>query len=149
MSVSLPSRTPGEPVERATELVDAAALGTQLRAPMQTGVDVGADRARARAHHDEGVMDDLIEDVVADIGDLLKPAGQLPGLAPDLLHLLVVPRLGPVALDGKVAVAQVLRRKFGEHHRRRGIDVAGKHVLHRGPGASGQNVDDRHGFLRC
>ena len=43
---------PGEPVERATQLVDVTGLGAQLCAPVQARVVEGADLVGGAAHHD-------------------------------------------------------------------------------------------------
>ena len=43
------------------------------------------------------------DDVIADIGDFLDPAGELPCLAPDFLDFPVVPSLVEIASDIDIA----------------------------------------------
>ena len=100
---------PGEPVERTTELVDRSALGAELGPAMEAGVHIGPDFVGSRTHHDQGIVHDLIEDVIADIGDFLQPAGQLPGAPPDRLHFPIMPSLGEIALDRDIFITEVRR----------------------------------------
>ena len=134
---------PGEAVERAAERLHAAARFAQQDAPMQADVHEGAD-AFGRAGDQDRLVADLIDDMVADVRDLLDPAGHLPDLLPHMLHFQIVPFAGEIAFDRNVAGVgggwrgfeaqdigrwpHVLRQDF-LHGRARAL--AGGHVVHR------------------
>jgi hypothetical protein len=101
-------QVPREAVERTPQLGHVAALAAELAAPVQAGVEVGADLVRAGPHDDQRVAGHLVEDVVADLRELVGPAGELPRPAPDLLDLGVVPGLRDVAVHRDVLGAQRL-----------------------------------------
>jgi hypothetical protein len=75
---------------------------------VQARVVVGPDLVGGRAHDDEVVVGDLVDVVVADLGDVVLTAHELPHLAPDLLDLGVVPRPRGVAVEGEVLDAEVV-----------------------------------------
>src|SRR5204862_5556377 len=88
-------------VEAADELpavaagVPGARRGVdQAAAPVRADVVVRPDLLGAGADHDEGVVHDLVGQVVADLRDLLHPAGLLPDPGPQLVPL------GPGVLRG-------------------------------------------------
>ena len=68
----------------AAELVLAAVQRHQLAAAMQASIVVGADLACRGARDDEGFSDDLVDMIVARVGDILFAAGHLPDLRPDV-----------------------------------------------------------------
>ena len=74
-------------MELAGELRDMAAGLAQNAPAMQTGVMEGLDLGGARAHHNQRIVSDLIDDMIADSRDLLHPAGHLPDPVPHPLHL--------------------------------------------------------------
>ena len=106
---------PGEAVERAADL--AAAPGVLLQAPtaMQAGVGVGLDLVGCCADDDVGVAHDLIQDMVADFGDVIGPAGELPDRPPQGAGLPLVPLPRDVAGDVDVAAAEVAGRLQAQH----------------------------------
>ncbi len=91
-------------------------------------------------------MDNFINDVIADIGNMLDPACQLPAFAPHLLDFQIVPLLGEIALAGNVGHILPLRRGFLSQNGRRRIDILFKHFLYRG---SGPPCDDIHSLPHC
>ena len=92
--------TPAPAVERADEAASRPAALHQLHAAVAAGVVVGADGGGVDAHHDDGLVEDLVLDEVAGFGDLLEPARHLPDARPEQLGLqrvelrVVVPLLG-------------------------------------------------------
>ena len=102
----------------------------QRRAPVEAGVEVGPDLVRGDPHDDQAVVDDVVDDVVADVRDLLGPAGDLPGAAPDVGDLPGVPLLAEVAVDGDGVVAEVGIGLL-EPRGRRGDAVRAEDLLHR------------------
>ena len=93
---------PCESVERAAECPDVSRLQTQRVAAVQTGVVVGADLVGAGSNDDEAVIDDVVDHVVADFGNLFEPTRYLPRLTPDPLHFAVMPVPGDIAFDGQI-----------------------------------------------
>ena len=80
-----PVDLPAEAVERAAELRrPAAALGPQQAAAVQAHVVERLDRARAAAHDEVRAAGDVVDQVVADVGEVLLAAGHLPGAVPHL-----------------------------------------------------------------
>ncbi len=75
-------------VERAPEprLAGPATLD-DLDAAVATGVLERAHPEVVGAHHDDRLVEDLVLDEVARLGDLLEPAGHLPDPGPELLGL--------------------------------------------------------------
>ena len=124
-----PVQVPGHAVERAAQLGDAPGRRAQLPPAVQAGVEVGLDLVRRGAHDDQVVVADLVEVVVADLGDVVGAAGELPHLAPDLLHLAVVPLPRDVAVDRQVLRAEVVVAVV-EQHGRNGSAVVAQVLLH-------------------
>ena len=139
--VQLALQAPGKAMERAAELVHAAALRAQRGAAMEAGVHIGADFGGAGADHDQRIVDDLVEHMVADVGDLLDATSQLPGLAPDLIDLAVVPGLGEVAFDRDVLEPEIGGRGFLAHDGGREDRVARQDFLHRRAGTLQDDVE--------
>ena len=96
----------------AAEVLHPARAGAQLRAAMEAGVVERADLVGRGADDDERPVGDLVDDRVADLGDLLLAARHLPGAAPDVLDL------EPVELRVEVAGRRELHR-LGEAGRGR------------------------------
>ncbi|MNZ92185.1 hypothetical protein D3C78_1112000 [compost metagenome] len=122
---------PGEAVERAAQLLrtTAGAGGLQLGAAVQAGIGIGLDAAILGAHHQHGLLDDLIDVVVARFRDVFYTAGPLPNAAPQLFLLESEKVAGGVVLVGDVLVAQEAIGRIGEMARRviavRSDDVGG------------------------
>ena len=59
-------------MERAAELFYAPTFGSELRASMKAGVDIctNISGVRSRSNDNERVVDDLIYDMVANIGNV-------------------------------------------------------------------------------
>jgi hypothetical protein len=106
---------PRKAVERAAELRALAGVVLQLSAAMQTRVVVGLDRVGAGTGHDERHGGDVVDDVAADVGDLLLAAGELPDPLPQALDLTLVPLARRVAILGHVFVAEEPRRLQTQH----------------------------------
>jgi len=98
---------PGEPVEGAADLAAATGVVLEAAPPVQTGVGVGLDLVGSRAHHHKGVAPDLVEHVVAHLGDVALPAGELPDPSPQPLDLQVVPVAGDVVGDVDIGAPQI------------------------------------------
>src|SRR3546814_2813461 len=64
----------------------AAALRQPSRA-MRADVVAGLDRGRVGADDDDRLVDDVIGDVVADLGDLFETTRDLPHVRPQMLGL--------------------------------------------------------------
>ena len=96
-------------MEGTLKLLDAAPLGSQLCAAMQTGVHVSSNVSRRGPgpHHNYRVVNNVIHHMVTNVGDILQTAGPLPGLAPDFLHLSVMEGLIEVAVDGDIVASHV------------------------------------------
>ncbi len=80
-------------MERAAQELFALTLGVRLaklHASMWAGVDKGLDGAGRVADDDYGIGADVVDDVVADVGDVFLPTGPLPGFAPDAVDLAIV-----------------------------------------------------------
>jgi hypothetical protein len=76
---------PAPAMEGAGELGEVAAALGELGAAMEAGVEIGLDRARGGARHQDRLVAHLIFEIVAGIGDLLLAAGDLPGEGPEPL----------------------------------------------------------------
>ena len=91
---------PAPAVERADEGAPIPVAFHQLYAAMAAGVVVGPDVLAVDADHDDRLVEDLVLDVVAGLGDLLESARHLPHPRPEQLVLqrvelrVVVPLLG-------------------------------------------------------
>ena len=99
-------------MERADELLGiAGALGEQGAA---VGADIvkGAHLAIRAAHHQDGIVDDVIDNVVARIGDLVLAGGDLPDLGPELFLLQFVERAVQGIFLGDIVVANRIGRVF-------------------------------------
>ena len=83
-------QVPRKAMERAAKLLDAAPGRAQQGAPMQTRIDIGPDLVSRRAYHNQTVMHDFIDEMIANIGELFDAARQLPGLALDFLNFLIM-----------------------------------------------------------
>ena len=94
-------------MEGAPELGDEPIGDPQLAASVKADVVVGANLVRCRADDEDRVVADLVDDVVADPGDLLFPARHLPDLAPHVLDLEVVELLGDVPGNVDTTSAEV------------------------------------------
>jgi hypothetical protein len=86
-----PVKLPCPAMKGATQLVHAAAFGAQHRASVQAGVYIGANFVWGGADNDQRIMDNFIDNVIADVGDMFNATGQLPAFPPDLLNFLVMP----------------------------------------------------------
>jgi hypothetical protein len=64
---------PGEAVEFASQVRNVTAGLAQNSSAMETDIKKGFDFCRRRAHHDQGLVCDLIHDVIADVGKCLRP----------------------------------------------------------------------------
>ena len=96
MPRKLPSRVPAEAVKRTDEAGSVAGPVAKAAAPVAADVVVRPD-AFGSAHHDDRVAADVIDPVVAHLGNLLLPAGHLPDPGPEALHLQVMEGLAGVA----------------------------------------------------
>jgi hypothetical protein len=85
-----PVEVPAEPVVRAPEGLDVTRAGAELGAAVEARVVERRDRVRAGADDDERPVGDLVEDRVADLGDLLLTARHLPDVAPHVVDLALV-----------------------------------------------------------
>ena len=83
-------------MKRADEARGVASPVAKAPAPVAADVVVRPDAVRG-AHHDDRVAADVIDPVVAHLGNLLLPASHLPHAGPEPLHLQVVERLAGVA----------------------------------------------------
>ena len=128
---------PGEAVVRAAELAAVTVVLLQLAAAVQAGVRVGLDLVLAGADDDVRPADDVVGRVVADLRDVLLPAGELPHPGPQPLLLLLVPSRGGVSLDRDVLVAEELRRLESEHPRHL-VGVGVEELLVAQPGGPGR-----------
>ena len=78
---------PAPAVEGATEAGHPAIVDTELRAPVQAGVVVSPDRAVGGAGHDQRLVGDVVDDVVAGLRDLILVTGHLPRAGPEVRGL--------------------------------------------------------------
>ncbi len=101
---------PGEAVERTPQLCYASPLIPEESSPVQARVVECADAVGPGAHDDERGVRDLVDDAVADRGDLFFPAGDLPHPFPHLLDLAVVPFARDITLDTEGLVAKLGER---------------------------------------
>jgi hypothetical protein len=120
-------------VEWAPKLFHTSAFGAQHRPAMQARIDIGFDLVRAGAHDNQGIMDDVIDDMIADIWDMLQPARKLPCLAPNLFHFPVMPVFGKIPLYRHICAALSGGRRFHAHDVWRGVGIAIQYLLHRWP----------------
>lgn len=118
-------------MEWAPELFHTSAFGAQHRATMQAGVDISLNLVRPRAHDDQGIMDNVLYDMVADIGDVLQTACKLPCLAPNLFHFPIMPVFRKIPLDRHIGAALPDSRRFHAHDFWRGVRIAIQYLLHR------------------
>src|SRR3546814_5099813 len=83
---------------------------------MRADVVVGLDRGRVGADDDDRLVDDVIGDVVADLGDLFETTRDLPHVRPQMLGL--EPReLGAVInLFRDEVITDFVGRKRSEEH---------------------------------
>jgi hypothetical protein len=95
-----PVEVPGEAVERAPEPGHLPGSRAQLRTAVQAGVVEGPDLVRRRPHDDQRRVHDLVDDRVADLGELLLAARHLPDAAPHPLDLEPVEIAVEVPLAG-------------------------------------------------
>ena len=79
---------------------------------MAAGIVPGLDPAGAGVDDDHRLADVLVFDPVALVGDLLKPAGHLPHVRPEMLDLEVVEFLVEIAL-GRNALRIVNWKRYG------------------------------------
>ena len=82
----------------------------QPAAAMRAHVVVGADLVGRRAHDQDRVVEDVVGEVVADLGDLLDAADLLPHLAPQLVALRPGVVLGNVGLHADRSPARTAPR---------------------------------------
>ena len=106
---------PREAVERAAHLAATPADVFQLPPAVEAGVVERLDLAGGRAHDDEGQVGDVVDDVAADVLDLLLTAGELPHALPQAFHLALVPVPRRIPRVGDVLVAEVLRAFQAQH----------------------------------
>ncbi len=92
--------SPAPSVERADEGAARPAALDELHAAVAAGVVVGADGGVVDAHDDDRLVENLVLDEVAGLGDLLQPARHLPDARPEQLGLQRVEVLVVVALLG-------------------------------------------------
>ena len=91
---------PAPAVEGANEGAPIPVAFHQLYAAMAAGVVIGPHVFGVEADHDDGLVEDLVLDEVAGLGDLLEPACHLPHPRPEHLVFervelrVVVPLLG-------------------------------------------------------
>src|SRR5581483_9064012 len=98
----------------------AAVLGAELATPVETGIVEGPDHVAGAADQHQRAVGDVVDEGVADLGDVLLPAGDLPDPRPELLDLEVVPGPGEIAVTGNVPGPEVDRRleaqRLGDGH---------------------------------
>ena len=91
---------PTPSVKRAHESASIPVAFHQLYPAMAAGIVVGAHCVRVEPDHDDGLVEDLVLDVVARFGDLFQPACHLPHPRPEQFVFqrvelgVVVPLLG-------------------------------------------------------
>lgn len=84
----------------ALELGNAVSVEIRdLAGAVGTGIPQRLVFTRGRMRHDEREVGDLVHDVVADVGNVLLAAGDLPDLLPDLLDLAPGIVLADPAID--------------------------------------------------
>jgi hypothetical protein len=98
---------PAPAVEAAGELLRAPAAIHQPPAPVHAHVVEGFDRVGRGPHDDEGIAQDVVSHVVADVRDLLEAAGVLPDLGPEQIGLR------PGVFGGNVRL-RTERHRFGK-----------------------------------
>ena len=111
----LPVERPRPRMERAADLLAASVGVLQLAAAVEARVVERLDAAVVRAHHDEGPVADVVDDVAAGIDDLLLATGELPHPAPQPLGLELVPTSRDVSLVRDVDVTEVPRGFLTQH----------------------------------
>ena len=100
-----------ELVSRAAGVLGSLGCIDQSAAAMRAHVVVGADLVWRRAHDQDRIVEDVVGEIIADLGDVLEPAGLLPHLAPQLVALgpgIVLGDIGLQRVDHRVR--QVLSR---------------------------------------
>ena len=105
---------PGEAVERAADLRAVAVVLLELAAAVEAGVGEGLDGVGRRPHDHVRPAGDVVDRVVADAGDVLLPAGELPHPRPQPLLLPLVPLPRDVVVDRDVGVAEEPRRLLAQ-----------------------------------
>ena len=110
---------PGPAVERALERRRLAALDPQLRAPVQAAVVVRLDRPVVQAADQQRLVGDVVDRVVAGLGDVDLHATELPGARPEVLVLELGERRRRVAAAGHVGEALVVPLVVEERRRYR------------------------------
>ena len=83
-------------VERTTEALNASTFRAQESSSVQTTIYIGTNFSGGGSYDNDGVVNNLINDVIADIGNLFFTTRQLPTLAPHGFYFAVVPFLGEV-----------------------------------------------------
>jgi hypothetical protein len=74
-------------VERTDEFPRAPLARREHSSAMRAGVVEGPDLVRRGSHDDDRILTDLIDELIAHLGDLLLPAGDLPDTRPEPLLL--------------------------------------------------------------
>ena len=89
-----------------TQIDRTPAMGlAQFASTMQARVAVRLDLIGSRTNQQEGQVSDVVDVVVADLGDLFFKAHKLPDAAPQLLDFEVVPGLRVIHRCGNLGVA--------------------------------------------
>ena len=91
---------PGESVEGAADLGAPPGVALELPATVEAGVGVGLDLVGRGADHEVRPAGDVVDNVVADLRDVLLPAGHLPYPGPQPFLFQFVGTAGRVPLDG-------------------------------------------------
>ena len=115
---------PRKPMKRTSDLGAVPVVVLELTAPMQTSVRVGPNVTLDPAHDDVARTSNLVQVVVAGLGNLIGSARVLPNLRPQISLLRLVVLAAGVALFAEVLCALVVRRfqsKNVRHRMRVGI----------------------------
>src|SRR4029077_5107504 len=109
---------PGETVEATAEFAAAAVVVLQRATSVQTRIDVGLD-ALARTDDEVGVAGYVVDQVAADLRDVLLTTGHLPDPAPQALAFEQMPFPARVSVDRYVGAFRVIREALPQVLRRR------------------------------
>jgi len=123
--VPLAGDLPHRAVELPAPAVEGAAKAgrappvvlAQLAAPVQAGVAVGLDLAGSGADDQERQVCDVVDVVIADLGNLLREAGELPRAAPQPLDFKVMDILRVVHAGRHPRVARCVLADSPQHLR--------------------------------
>ena len=133
---------PGEAVECAAQFRAATVVLLELATSVEAGIRERLDRPVGLAHDQIRLLGDLVDDVVAGLGDVVLSAGELPDSRPQLVDFTPVPLAAGVPLDRDVFAAEVASRFEAEYVRDR-MRVGVEEVLEAQTGRAGAGVCNR------